>query len=277
MLNLIADSSCDLQTGVFFNDSVTFTAVPMCLRVGETDYYDTADLSIPEMLEGIKSQPSSTACPSPAAFAELFESAEESICVTISSNLSGTYQAAMAGREMVLADYPEKKVYVLNSYATAGTMVLQLRRAAKLYAEGVAFDDICADLEKFRDEQCRTMFTLENFDNLVNNGRMRPLLGTMLYTLGIHVIAEGTREGTIHVCGKARGNEKTYKEIVKLMQEQKDCTGADVIITHCQNKEGAERLAECIQANLPVEGIEFLDCRGLTSYYAMDKGLIICF
>lgn len=277
MLNLMADSSCDLHSGTFFNESVTFTSIPILLRVGETDYWDDPNLSIPEMLEGIKNNPSSTACPSPAAFAEAFEAAAESICVTISSNLSGTYQAAMTARDLVLAEHPEKKIYVLNSYATAGTMVNQLRRAAQLYAEGVPFDDICADLEKFRDEQCRTMFTLENFDNLVNNGRMRPLLGTMLHTLGIHVIAEGTREGKIHVCGKARGLDKTCKEIVKLMQESKDCTGAHVIITHCQNPSGAQRLAEYITASLPVEGVEFLECRGLTSYYAMDQGLILCY
>ena len=277
MLNLIADSSCDLQTGTFLKEGVTFTSVPMCMRVGEKDYYDTEDLSVPEMLEAIKTQPSSTACPSPAAFAALFEAAEESICVTISSNLSGTYQAAMAGRDMVLADHPEKKIHVVNSCSTAGVMVLLLRRAARLYAEGMPFDEICADLETFRDEKCRTLFTLENFDNLVNNGRMRPLLGTMLHTLGIHVIAEGTREGTIHVCGKARGSEKTFREIVKLMREQKDCTGAHVIITHCRNRSGAERLAEYIKAGLPVEAVELLECRGLTSYYAMDQGLILGF
>ena len=66
----------------------------------------------------------------------------------------------------------------------------------------------------------RTCFTLENFDNLIKNGRMRPIVGTLLRSLGIHVIADATAEGTIHVADKARGVGKTYRAITALMKRQ---------------------------------------------------------
>ena len=121
----------------------------------------------------------------------------------------------------------------------------------------------------------RTTFTLENFDNLIKNGRMRPLVGTLLHSLGIHVLAVATPQGTISVAGKARGETKTYKGLVDLMRDSKDCTGAEVVISHCENLVGAMKLRDQILADLPVKNVEIFSCRGLTSFYAMEKGLII--
>ena len=106
---------------------------------------------------------------------------------------------------------------------------------------------------------------------------MRPLVGTLLHSLGIHVIADATPQGTIHVSDKARGEVKTYKRMAQLMGESKDCTGAEVIISHCNNLEGAARLKQQILESLPVKSVELVPCRGLCSFYAMDKGLIVGF
>ena len=104
---------------------------------------------------------------------------------------------------------------------------------------------------------------------------MKPIVGTLLHTLGIHVIADATAEGTIHVADKARGVEKTYRAITRLMAASKDCAGAEVIISHCENLEGALALKRQILEDLPVGRVDLLSCRGLTSFYAMEKGLIV--
>lgn len=100
-------------------------------------------------------------------------------------------------------------------------------------------------------------------------------MGTLLHSLGIHVIADATPQGTIHVADKARGEAKTYKAITALMKASKDCTGAEVVISHCENLPGAIKLKQQILADLPVKNVEILPCRGLTSFYAMEKGLIL--
>ena len=139
---------------------------------------------------------------------------------------------------------------------------------------GERFEEICTELRTYQ-AALRTTFTLENFDNLIKNGRMRPLVGTLLHTLGIHVTAVGTTQGTIQVATKSRGEARTRKSIVGIMAGSKDCTGARVRIHHCNNPEGAFRLREEILKSLPVKGVDILACRGLTTFYAMDKGLII--
>ena len=276
--SIVSDSSCDLRMSAFEGGCVRFETVPLRIQVGEQDFIDNDDLVIPDLLDAMAEEKSasSTACPSPGAFAKAFEVTGRTICFTISGNLSGTYNAAVMGREMALEEHPEKKVCVIDSKATAGAMVLLIRRAkALIEADPEAdFDEVCDQLRTYQ-ASLRTCFTLENFDNLIKNGRMRPLVGTLLHTLGIHVIADATPQGTIHVADKARGEAKTYKAITALMKDSKDCTGAEVVISHCENLTGAMKLKEQILAALPVKSVDILPCRGLTSFYAMEKGLIV--
>lgn len=276
--NIVSDSSCDLRMGDFKSERVRFETVPLRLQVGDREFLDNDALEVPELLASMAAEKtaSSTACPSPAAFAKAFEKGDRSICFTISANLSGTYNAALLGRDMVLEEHPEKQVCVIDSKATAGAMVLLIRRAKELMEADTEddFEGICNQLRVYQ-AALRTCFTLENFDNLIKNGRMRPLVGTLLHTLGIHVIADATPQGTIHVADKARGESKTYRAITALMKDSKDCVGAEVVISHCENLVSALKLKEQILADLPVKSVDIIPCRGLTSFYAMEKGLII--
>ena len=276
--NIVSDSSCDLRTSAFHSDRVLFHSVPLRIQVGDQEFVDNDDLSVPEMLRAMAAEKSasSSACPSPADFAKAFEAGDCTVCFTISSNLSGTYNSAIMARDMVLEEYPEKRVCVIDSRATAGAMVLLIRRAKELMEadETGDFDGICAQLRLYQ-AALRTCFTLENFDNLIKNGRMRPLVGTLLHSLGIHVIADATPQGTIHVADKARGEAKTFRSITALMRASKECDGAEVVISNCENLEGAMKLKQQILEDLPVKQVEIISCRGLTSFYAMEKGLIV--
>ncbi len=279
--NIVSDSSCDLRKTAFEgNDTVHFETVPLRIQVGDREFMDDDQLDVPEMLVAMSAEKaaSSTACPSPAAFANAFDKGDYTICFTISGKLSGTYNAAVLGREMVLEEHPEKKIFVMDSKSTAGAMILLIRKATELIREDTAgdFEGICDKLREYQ-ATLRTVFTLENFDNLIKNGRMRPLVGTLLHALGIHVVADATPQGTIHVADKARGEAKTYKAITKLMSESKDCTGAEVVINHCENAASAQKLKEQIMKDLEVKRVDIVPCRGLTSFYAMEKGLIVGF
>ena len=276
--NIVSDSSCDLKRSGFSSDRVRFETVPLRIQVGEREFIDNDELVVADLLAAMADEKSasSTACPSPADFARAFAAGDKTICFTISSNLSGTYNAAMMGREMVLEEHPEKEICVIDSKATAGAMVLLIRRAQALMEADTTgdFEGICAQLRMYQ-ASLRLCFTLENFDNLIKNGRMRPLVGTLLHSLGIHVIADATPQGTIHVADKARGEAKTFKAITALMAASKDCAGAEVVISHCENLTGAGKLKEQILRDLPVKSVDIVSCRGLTSFYAMEKGLII--
>lgn len=276
--NIVCDSSCDLKPEMFESKSVRFQIVPMRILVGGGDFLDNADLSVPDLLAAMAAEKSasSTACPSPGTFSKAFEEADCTVCFTISGALSGTYNSAVLGRDMLMEEHPEKRVCVIDSKSTAGALILLIRKARQLMEadETGDFEGICSQLRLYQ-AALRTTFTLECFDNLVKNGRMRPLVGNLLRTLGIHVVADATPQGTIHVAGKAKGELKTYKALTALMAQSKDCTNAEVVISHCENLSGALKLKEYILADLPVKSVELFHCRGLTSFYAMEKGIIV--
>lgn len=278
--NIVCDSSCDLQPAQLQPGRIHLDVVPLRITVGEKEYTDNAELNIPQLLEEMAAEKSAsgTACPSPGAFAQAFASADCSICFTISGNLSGTYNAAVLGRSMALEEHPEKQICIIDSRSTSGAMTLLARKAQALLEaeEEPDFDVVCDKLRTYQ-ASLRTVFTLECFDNLIKNGRMRPLVGTVLRSLGIHVIAYATPQGTIQVTGKARGEAKTYQGIVEWMRASKDCTGAEVVISHCENLTGALRLKELVLKELPVKDVTIQSCRGLTTFYAMQNGLIVSF
>ena len=276
--SIVSDSSCDLSADEFAGSAVRFESVPLRLRVGETEFVDTENLCVRDLLDAMaaESGPSSSACPSPGAFARAFEKGDKTVCFTISGSLSGSYNSALQGRALVLEEHPEKEICVIDSCATAGAMILLIRRARELMESAApeAFAGICAALQRYR-SGLRTCFTLENFDNLIKNGRMRPLVGSLLHSIGIHVVAEGTPQGAINVTAKAKGEKHTLRAITSLMARSKDCAGVPVIISHCENPGGAKRLRDQILSDLPVKSVEIRPCRGLNSFYAMEKGLII--
>lgn len=276
--NIVCDSSGDMLPAELIPGKISLKVAPLTLLVGEKEYVDDETLNVPEFLAAMSAEkgPSGTACPSPDAFAQAFSSADCSLCFAISGNLSGTYNAACLARDMVLEEHPEKKIHVVDTCSTSGSLYLLTELAVELIESGMDFEEICKRLDQERDDQ-RTVFTLQCFDNLVKNGRMKPLLGTILQGLGIHVIADATPVGTIRVVDKARGEKRAYRHMVEYMAKEKDCTDRHVIIAHCQNLEGAAKLKEAILAALPVKKVTFLECRGLTTFYAMEKGLIVVY
>ena len=275
--NIVCDSSCDLQPAELIPGKLYRKVAPLTLLVGDKEYVDDAALDVPTLLAHMAAEkgPSSSACPSPDTYYQAFLSADCSVCITISGNLSGSFAAAATARDMVLEEFPEKKICLVDSCSTSGSLSLLDRMAQRLIAENPEdFEGISEKLLKYRDDQY-TVFTLQCFDNLVKNGRMKPLLGTLLHTLGIHVIADATPEGTIRVLDKARGEKKTYKGMIEKMKAFKDYTGVEVVISHCQNPEGAQKLKDLMQESLPVKSVDLQECRGLNTFYAMDQGIIV--
>lgn len=273
--NIVLDSSCDLMPQHAFKNAEIKIA-PLTIRVGDKEFVDDENIDVPQLLDAMdrEKSASSTACPPPNTFYEHFLTADNVICICITSNLSGTYNAAVQAAEMVKEEYPEKNVYVVNSWSTAGEMVLIARYADKLIGEGFAFDEVIKKVEEYAKE-VRLVFTLEKFDNLIKAGRMKPLVGKVVAALGIHLIAQASDIGTVELMFKVRGDDKTLEKMVDYMNEQKDMTGKPVVISHCNNHKMVERLKELIKEKCNTDDITVLGCKGLTSFYAMEKGILI--
>lgn len=95
--NIITDSSCDLIVSNNTDEDIQITSVPFIISIGDNEFVDDEHLDVNVMLEAMEHCPeaSHTSCPSPQSWVEQFEKAEQSIALTISSELSGSFNSAM--------------------------------------------------------------------------------------------------------------------------------------------------------------------------------------
>lgn len=275
--NIVADSSIDLFALESAHEDVAFSTVPFIITVGDKEYIDDDNLNLSELITAMKEckTASQTACPAPGAWYEQFQKEGNVIAITITSNLSGSYNSACVAKEMILEENPDKKIAIIDSLSTGPEMVLILRKLCELIGEGKDFDTVIDEIHKYMNHT-HVSFALSSFDNLVKNGRMNKITGFIANKLGLLGIGIASERGTIEVKGVTRGRRKAISAIISDMQ-QRGTYVKNVIISHCQNIEFAEQVKEAIQNEWNDAKITIMPLRGLCSYYAEEGGLIIGF
>lgn len=276
--NIICDSSCDTLTLQNLAADTQFSVAPLKIIVGEQEFIDDETLDRPAMLKAMASfkGASSTACPAPFEWTQNFEKADYSIAITISSELSGTYNSALVAKDMVLERCPEKRIHVVNSRATSGTMILLAYKVNQLIALGKSFDEVVNDIEQYNNTMQLT-FCLSNYNNLIKTGRMSAFTGAVASVLGIRAIAKKSPMGEIQIISKQRGDNATYKYIANQMAQLKDLKNCQIVISHCKNADGAHKLKNLLNELHGCVNVHVIETRGLCSFYADVGGIIVSY
>ena len=270
---IVADSSADTLT----LKEVDFAAAPLTIVTDEREYVDDAALNVGEMTETLLkySGRSSTACPGVGEWLTAFGDAEEVFCVTITSNLSGSYNAAKIAAQEYEEAHPGRRVFVLDSLSTGPEMRLLLERLRCDVLEEMSFDAICEDV---RDYGTHTglLFVLESMRNLANNGRVSRLAAAAAGLLGIRALGKASDKGTLEMLEKCRGEKKALAAVVQQMEDL-GYSGGVVRISHVGNEAAAQTLRDKLLACYPNADVEAYSARGLCSFYAEQGGLLIGF
>ena len=176
---------------------------------------------------------------------------------------------------MVLEQYPEKQIEVIDSLSTGPKLVLLTQLAAAQIGAKASFDQVCASCQELA-KNAKTIFTLSSFHNLVQNGRVSKVAGFIAGKLNIRVIGIGTEEGRIHLKELMRGEKRTLRNMIACMRED-GYAGQPMAISECLNRSMAEELKQMILENWRDAMIQILPTRGLDSYYAERSGLIVSY
>ena len=272
---IVTDSSCDVLPPLPWSQEVSYGQVPFVFKIGNREMTDDESLDIPTMLTEMEHCPdaSRSACPAPGLWEEQFEQADRIIAVTISANLSGSYESAVAAREMTLEKHPGKKILILNSLSTGPVVNMAVEKALNMIKNGLSFEKISVAMTEFIHER-RTVFALSSFNNLVKNGRVSRLAGLIAGKLGIWGIGIGDSEGRIEMAAKVRGNRRIIQTITDIMK-QNHFSGGQVVISHCLNPDFAAQLKEGITNIWHNARVMLTETNGLCSFYAERNGLIV--
>lgn len=268
---IISDSSSDLPTLA----GVCYESVPLKVITEEKEYIDDNNLDLEAMLAELKQYKgvSKSSCPNAAEWKEAFGDAEGVFCVTITSGLSGSCNAAHMALVEYLQEYPERKGYVVDSLSAGPEVALLVEKLAELIGQDLAFEDIVTAIEDYK-KSTHLLFSLASLRNFANNGRVSVAVAKLVGILGMRVIGKASTEGTLEVIGKAKGGKKALVDVFNNMLKN-GYFGGRVRIHHCQNEEGAEAFSKMITTHFPEASVVIAKTRGLCSFYAESGGMLI--
>lgn len=275
---IVVDSGCDLkQLTQDDENGIVFSRAPLKLQVGEKEFVDDIDLDVKEYMKEMYAYPGKTgsAAPSPGEWCSAYEKADDIFAITLTGSLSGSYQSAMAAKDMMLEKNPDKKICVIDSKSAGPELTLLVLKIREYISMGLDFEEIVGRIQNYQ-KHTHLFFVLESLDNFVKNGRVSKLQGSMAGLLGIKIFGCASEQGTLEVMQKCRGKLSAYEKMVQEMVKR-GYHGAKVVISHCFNQEKAEYVRDLIRQKFPECEVQIMPTSGLCSYYAERGGILMAF
>ena len=256
-----------------------YTLVPLTLLVDGEEIIDDETFDQADFLAKVAASKESvkSACPAPESYMEAYSKADDIYVVTLSAELSGSYNSAVLGKTLYEEDHGKKNIHVVNSRGAATTQVLIARKIYEYASQGMPFEEVVDKIEEYT-TSLRTYFVLETLEVLRKNGRLSRLSATIASALNIKPVMIGTRDGVIQKAAQARGMKKALAKMVEHMgSEGRDLTRRQFVISHCNCYERAVYVKELIKKHLHAEDIDIVDTKGVSSLYACDGGIIVSY
>lgn len=272
-IKIVADSSANLRS----LEKMDFAAAALKIITEEREFIDNDALDVDGMVQWFDSYKgkSKTSCPNPSDWLEAFGDAKEVYCVTITSGLSGSYNAACIAKQMYEEKHSGRQVCVIDSLSAGPELVLLVEKLEEYVAQGLSYAQICERIAEYQ-QQTGLVFMLASLKNFAANGRVSPAVAKIAGVLGVRIVGRASKEGTLEPTNKCRGEQKSLSTLVENLRTAGLSCGR-VRIAHCENEDAAEKLKQMLLTELPRTDVKIHRCRGLCSYYAEKGGLLVGF
>lgn len=175
------------------------------------------------------------------------------IHLTLSSGISGTYNSAMIAKQDLEEEYPDRKIYIIDSLAASGGYGLLMKMLSDKKKEGMSIDDLYNWTEENK-LYMNHWVLVTDLTYLIRGGRVSKTSGTVGKMLNICPIIDVNVEGKLINRAKIRTKNKAKLEIVNKMLELAE-DGADYskecYITQAESYEDARSIADMIEEKFP--------------------------
>ena len=192
--------------------------IPLLVNWGGESLRDNVDITADQFyarLQREKEMPT-TSQPSPGDFLEIYkkvaETADSIVCVTISSELSGTYASAIAARDM-MDDFP---IEVVDSKSTIMGLGFTTLAAAEAIAAGADHKEAAAKARELV-PRMRLLFVVDTLEFLHRGGRIggaSRYVGTLLSIKPILTLADGK----VEPLDKVRTKKKALAKMLSIAE-----------------------------------------------------------
>lgn len=273
---IIIDSCGELTESM--KASGHFASAPLKMMVDDYTIVDDETFDQADFLKKIADSPNcpKSSCPSPEAYMNEFDcGADHVYAVTLSAELSGSYNSAVLGMNLLKEQHPDKKIHVFNSCsASVGETLIGLK-VQECEEAGMSFEKVVDTVEAYITEQT-TWFVLENLETLRKNGRLSAVKAFVASALKIRPVMSATNEGVIIQVSQARGTNKAIVKMVDYFVEKIEHPEERILgISNCNCPERAEMLKNVLMERLNFKDVVIVNTHGISTMYANDGGIII--
>ena len=227
---LFSDSSCDIPE--VFKDKYDVKLIPYYVTFNQEKYFkEITELSIRDFYAKMRTSRifPKTSLPSIDDYMRAFDPYLKQdlpiICVCLSSHFSGSYNAAVNARTILLEHYPKAQIAIINSLNATGGQYLLVEQIAHMVRDGLDFDTIVKNAEKLR-ETARIFFYVDTLDYLEAGGRIgkaAALVGTVLNVKPVLYL----QDGQLFPCNNIRGKKRAIQKVVNLTNHYTSQRGPD--------------------------------------------------
>ena len=182
-------------------------------------------------------------------FREIVEDGDSIVGIFLSSKMSGTYSNANMIKDMILEDYPDAEIHILDSKTNCMQMGFAVIEAARTASEGKSINEVINAANHVINNS-RFLFTPETLEYLKKGGRIggaAALFGNVLQIKPILTVVNGETS----VFKKVRTRKKAREEIVKTVLEEIEAKGfGDIVVHHINCQEDGLKLAKALENKL---------------------------
>ncbi|MBE9912501.1 DegV family protein [Paenibacillus donghaensis] len=276
-IKIFADSTCDLPRE--WVQKYDIGIIPLYVTFGDETYKDGVDITTPELyakVDKIGSLPK-TAAPSPADFMQAFaphiEAGRDIVYISLSSELSSTYQNAV----IAAGEFPEGRVTVIDSLNLSTGIGLQVMKAVRAAGEGKTTQEIAKRIESIK-PLVETEFVIDSLDYLYKGGRcsgMQNLVSSLLKIRPVIKVIDGKMTPAYKVRGK---REKALEQMLNNALDKRGQMDNDLIfVTHSLAEEDANELKKILEEKTGAREIAISDAGCVISSHCGAKTIGILY
>ncbi|MBU5355745.1 DegV family protein [Paenibacillus barcinonensis] len=246
-IKIFADSTSDLTPQ--WVQQYDIGIIPLYVVFGEESLKDGAEIKPEQLYERVSRDGAlpKTAAPSPADFMAAFqpyiEQGDDILYISLSSELSSTYQNAL----IASSEFPEARISVVDSLNLSSGIGLMVMKAAHAAEQGQNLAQITELIEAMK-PTVRTEFVIDTLEYLYKGGRcsgMQNLIGSLLKIRPVIRVTDGKMTPAYKVRGK---REKALEQMLQNTLSDKERIDRDLlIVVHTMAEEDAIALKQTLQ------------------------------
>lgn len=279
---ILTDTSANLPTREMVERNVG--VIPLSYTAEGKEYVclNTEDFRCEEYYRALKAgMKISTSQINPQKYIDYMEpilqKGEDILFIGMSSGISGSYGSAEIASEQLLAEYPKRKIRLVDSLGASLGEGLLVRMAIDCKEQGINLD-ATADCLLEKRKNIYQLFTVDDLMYLRRGGRLSNATAIVGSVLNVKPMLKGNEHGKIVTVGKVRGRSRVMEHIVQRYEElvvnpEKQVLG----ISHGNCLEDAKKLAEMLNRNRPPKDILIVEHEPVTGSYLGAGSLAIYF